>query len=390
MILKLFPQSRTKTAVYQLPYPGLIVDPRPTENENYYKFKATVRGTILTLTRTDENKGWMKLRFRVYHEDEFFYPFTSDKYFFHGHEHERAPHNSKEVIFKHGIKIVPPLALHNCTSLVKVTLPNTITEIGASAFIRCTSLKSIRLPTNLEVIGNMAFAFCSSLELVYLHSSLKSIGNATFYHCSSLKLINIPENTDEIGAEVVAGCCQLMSTEMENSYNDTDQVDWLRNHRYNAFQKLCSSASVSSKEIREYISEHNGNEEIASVNDVSKMTALHVLAANPHVTGEMIDTYLELIPDAITAQDIYGKTAIHLLCSLPSLQRTSGNAIRAYFQRKNGIDAAYMKDADGKTPFDYLCLNQFEELPFLEEKSFSGLMAWWHDEECAGFNLFCR
>ena len=50
------------------------------------------------------------------------------------------------------------------SAVTKVTLPVTVTSIGASAFEGCTSLRSVVLSDNVSEIGRAAFKGCSSLS----------------------------------------------------------------------------------------------------------------------------------------------------------------------------------------------------------------------------------
>ncbi len=83
--------------------------------------------------------------------------------------------------------------------LISVTLPDTITEIGASAFAGITSLKSIKLPSGLKIIDGDAFAECTSLKDVVIPNGVKTIGMGAFYDCKSLTEINIPQSVTSIG-----------------------------------------------------------------------------------------------------------------------------------------------------------------------------------------------
>ena len=60
--------------------------------------------------------------------------------------------------------------------LVKVSIPDTVTEIGEEAFADCESLISIELSENLVTIGPSAFDGCRKLKSIDLPASLKSIG----------------------------------------------------------------------------------------------------------------------------------------------------------------------------------------------------------------------
>ena len=172
MRLVRFPPSRVDTAVRQLPEPDLVVDPRPIGGWNSgYKFKVTVKGTTLTITRTDPPEdrdlaykygdvltGWLDgISFRVYNVNEDRYSFESTRYIYHGLEHEEAPRDSTELIIKDGVETIQTRAFYNCKSLVKVTIPGSVKRIEKGAFQFCTSLCFIQLPPNLQYIGEDVF-----------------------------------------------------------------------------------------------------------------------------------------------------------------------------------------------------------------------------------------
>jgi len=75
--------------------------------------------------------------------------------------------------------------------------PNTELTIGASAFNSCTNLKSINLEnTNLTVINVRAFSDCTSLTQVTIPQSVTTIGAAAFYNCEKLTIVYIlPRST---------------------------------------------------------------------------------------------------------------------------------------------------------------------------------------------------
>ena len=73
-------------------------------------------------------------------------------------------------------------AFSSCTSLKRVTMPNTMKLISKHAFEGCTSLKVLTIPKSVTEIEEEAFEGCSSLTLRIPRSS-KHARNPTYYCC---------------------------------------------------------------------------------------------------------------------------------------------------------------------------------------------------------------
>lgn len=110
----------------------------------------------------------------------------------------------------------------NCEEIKSITLPNTITEIGGSAFQNCAALNKIDL-SNLALtsIGGQAFYGCKSIETIDLSKSIDLTnlgGYAPFYDCMSLKSIDLSKCTklNLIGASGFYGCENLESLDLSH------------------------------------------------------------------------------------------------------------------------------------------------------------------------------
>ena len=55
-----------------------------------------------------------------------------------------------------------------CSWLSEITIPNSVTSIGAQAFNACYSLKEITIPNNVTSIGHSAFKNCTTLQSITL------------------------------------------------------------------------------------------------------------------------------------------------------------------------------------------------------------------------------
>jgi uncharacterized protein (TIGR02145 family) len=71
-------------------------------------------------------------------------------------------------------------------NLTSITIPNSVTSIGARAFASCSGLKSVTIPSSVTSIEEYAFVGCYSLESVTIPSSVTSIGNGAFSDCYHL------------------------------------------------------------------------------------------------------------------------------------------------------------------------------------------------------------
>jgi hypothetical protein len=74
-------------------------------------------------------------------------------------------------------------------------MPDSLREIGRSAFSGCSLLTRIDLPDGLEVIEKSAFTNCTSLEEISLPDSVASVGEWAFAYCSNLKRVKLSEKT---------------------------------------------------------------------------------------------------------------------------------------------------------------------------------------------------
>lgn len=93
------------------------------------------------------------------------------------------------------VKIIGNWAFVGCTSLEKISIPNSITDIDYAAFYKCHSLKNIDIPDSVINIGDFAFFRCINLKNVTIPESVSTIGEWAFYYCESLESITI-ENPD--------------------------------------------------------------------------------------------------------------------------------------------------------------------------------------------------
>ena len=102
-------------------------------------------------------------------------------------------------------------AFYGYSSLISITIPDSVTEIEKSAFWGCSSLTSITIPNSVISIGDWAFCYCESLTEIIIPNSVTKIGKNAFNHCSSLTSIIIPNSVTEIEDFAFESCSSLTS-----------------------------------------------------------------------------------------------------------------------------------------------------------------------------------
>ena len=168
-----------------------------------------------------------------------------------------------------GVTTIPPYAFDECRELKSITIPNSVTSIGKSAFFCCFGggriyytgdvagwcrisrlsgdlgprtlyidgkkvESELIIPNNVTSIGDFAFYGRKGLTSVTLGNSVTSIGEYAFYGCSGLTSVAIPDSVTSIGEWAFNGCSGLTSVIIGNGVTSIDR------YAFNNCDKLTS------------------------------------------------------------------------------------------------------------------------------------------------------
>ena len=164
-------------------------------------------------------------------------------------------------------------SFEGCSGLTSVTIPNSVTTIGNSAFSNCSglttlnfnaincndftsysrfnscpittinigdsvqripayfasglnSLTSVIIGNSVTTIGESAFFNCSGLTSVTIPNSVTTIENSAFSNCSGLTSVTIPNSVTTIGISAFYGCSGLTTLNF-NAVNCSDPLSQL-------------------------------------------------------------------------------------------------------------------------------------------------------------------
>ena len=130
-------------------------------------------------------------------------------------------------VFGDEVEHIPAFLCYGMSKLTNITIPNSVTNIGASVFSSCKNMESINvtsnnpnysaedgvlfnkdktiliqcpgaiqgeyiIPNNVTSIEAWAFEDCSGLTSIEMPNSLTSIGDNAFYGCEKLEAIYVP------------------------------------------------------------------------------------------------------------------------------------------------------------------------------------------------------
>ena len=121
-------------------------------------------------------------------------------------------------------------------AIKKIIIPDSVTNIGTSAFYNCEALTNITIPDSVTSIENYAFMDCYKLSDLSIGNKVKSIGYEAFYYCRSLTSITIPDSVTNIGEYAFSDCTSLTSVTIGNS---------IRSIGKNVFSSCTSLISVT-------------------------------------------------------------------------------------------------------------------------------------------------
>lgn len=186
---------------------------RPTER-SYFTIRTTTEGDKILDGFNSNYKDEIDLCNILLIDDDI--TIISDNAFFRNGE-TTIPAKMKWLLFKKNgessfLQKIGAFAFKNSPLSGKLSLPNSLTEIGEGAFENCSNITGdLIFSPNIVKIGSFAFNNCVGLDgILTLPSNLEAINDFTFNNCENLECqLILPNKINKIGTNAFNNCSKL-------------------------------------------------------------------------------------------------------------------------------------------------------------------------------------
>ena len=98
-------------------------------------------------------------------------------------------------VFGDSVEYIPAYLCYDMENLTSVVIPNSVIEIGESAFQGCDKLRIVEIGNSLETIGSSAFSGCTAIYSISIDAIIPPIvKSSTFSSVSRTAQIKVPCN----------------------------------------------------------------------------------------------------------------------------------------------------------------------------------------------------
>ena len=128
-----------------------------------------------------------------------------------------APGGKSNVTIPSSVTSIGASAFYNCRNLTSITIPNSVTSIDVGTFYGCSNLNAITIPNSVTSIGASAFSYCSNLTSITIPDGVTRIGVGAFSYCSNLTSITLPKKlTSDFNSNWFTNCSSLKKVDIAN------------------------------------------------------------------------------------------------------------------------------------------------------------------------------
>lgn len=136
--------------------------------------------------------------------------------------------NLKKISIPDSVTYLGANLFCNSTELETVRLPATIKKLPPFLFCGCKSLKEVEMPLELEDFSEGMFAGCEVLPEIPFRAGIKTLPENVFDSCYAIKSLVIPASVTKICSNAISNCTNL-ETIVLSANLEVLEKDWLVN-----------------------------------------------------------------------------------------------------------------------------------------------------------------
>ena len=194
------------------------------------------------------------------------------------------------VKFNEGLEYIEDSAF-SYTNIQKLVLPNSLIEIGESAF-ECCDFESIAFGSKLKIIGERAFADNPALKNIKFNEGLEKIGDEAFFECGVESVI-LPDSLSSMSFDAFNGCTCLKNFHIGKNFTNNDYVTTLLFNCPELEKITISPSNRQFKVIDGFLYDMNIKELVRTPSNIKKLTIPKwVESVSP-------DCFFEVYPDRV-------------------------------------------------------------------------------------------
>lgn len=254
-----------------------------------------------------------------------------------------------DIVIPEGITEIGDSAFVRKTSIETIKIPDGVTRIGKEAFRYCSKLKSIIMPTSLTEIAEYAFADCKRLAEINLPDNLNRIGEAAFYACEGLTEITVPCNVKIIEGYTFMCCKKLEKINFNDSLTGIGTSAFAQTNIPeeitfpDSVMQIGASAFSDCKKLTSVkITGSNKKLKSGAFKNCPKLTNAEIAGSNITISWGTFDNCPKLTSVKITGSDIIIELSAFSNCPNLTITVKEGSSAEKYCQRNN-ISYVYEK-----------------------------------------------
>ncbi|MBR3909227.1 MAG: leucine-rich repeat domain-containing protein, partial [Clostridia bacterium] len=189
------------------------------------------------------------------------------------------------VVIPKSVEKISKSAFEDCSNLTEINIPSSVKVIETRAFFACVNLENAKVLASIDSIPDELFYNCYKLANVEITSDIITIGKKVFYACKALTKFDIPKSVTSIGERAFAECEKLEYVTIPDNISVLGDNAFLNTKFYNDL--------ASSQENALYLGKHlvNVDKDFKGVFEVktgTKTIFANAFANSANLTGVII------------------------------------------------------------------------------------------------------